>query len=341
MLVNRIALLLVSAIFLIVNVCNPASSAGTTIDNSSDMSIGTEMNGTGEINVYISMSLNPDPGLPLDPNSGLPLDPDTRLPLDTSAKFTISGPNGKYFGNGSNWTKSNVSAGAYTINYEPLNGYETPAPETKNLTVGGSINFSGTYLLKKRARESIDFGDGYILLIKQIDPVKNEVLMELQLDGRIRDEARVKKHEVVEFYKTSYSVNKSAHLTYFSLNESGNPSYLDIYVEDINRDAMGDYIYIDISIPKTELRPYKLLSITSVPVGADIKIDGRDEGKTPKSIKITDLRTYSIDLELNGYEKWEDKLEIGPSEKLEIEVTAFLNRTQSTPTTIGQPNPIT
>lgn len=333
MLINKIVFLLASAIFLIANVCSPTSSAGTAIDDSSDMGIGREMNETGEINVYINISLNPNPEIPLDPNSGLPLDPNSGLPLDSSVKFTISGPNGEYTGNGSNWIISNVSAGTYTINYEPLSGYETPAPETKNLTIGDSINFSSTYLLKKRSGESFDFGDGHILLIKQIDPVKNEVLMELQLDGSMLDEVKVKKHEVVEFNKTSYSVNKSAHLSYFSLNESGNPSYLEISLEDINRDAAGDYIYIYISIPKTALTPYKLLSINSVPQGADIKLDGKNEGKTPRSIKITDLRTYSIYLELNGYEKWEENIEIGPSNKSEIEETAVL-KPQSTPTTI-------
>ena len=243
-------------------------------------------------------------------------------PLD-NATFTISGPDEIYVGNGSYWTIFNASAGTYTINHEPVSGYETPASETKNLTAENKIIFSGNYSLKKRSTDSIDLGDGYILLIKQIDTANNEALMEIQLDERTVNEMRVKKHEMVEFYKTSYSVN-----------ESGKPGLLDIIIEDISQDSDGDYIKICITPPDIEfaLAPEKKLIITSIPEGANILLDREYIGKTPKEKSITDLRTYLICLELDGYEIWEEKYEIQPSNEFEIEVEALLTEKQPSPT---------
>lgn len=217
------------------------------------------------------------------------------------------------------------------INYEPVNGYETPVFETKNLTAGNKITFSGNYSLKKRSADSIDFGDGYILLIKQIDPANNETLMEIKLDERTVNEMRVKKHDIVMFYKISYSVN-----------ESGKPSWLDIIIEDISQDSDGNYINICITPPHLKFaiggpNPFKKLRITSIPEGANILLDGEYIGKTPKETKITDLRTYLICLELEGYERWEQKSEVQASNKSEVQVEALLTEKQPIPTTITSP----
>lgn len=282
------------------------------ITSSKEIPITTNQSGRiSEINVDIDRSWNLELTVPLD-----------------NATFTISGPDETYVGNGSYWTKFNASAGTYTINYEPVSGYETPASETKNLNAGEIITFSGNYSLKKRSADSIDLGDGYVLLIKQIDPANNEALMEIQLDGRMFNEMRVKKHEIIEFYKTSCSVN-----------DSGKPGFLDIIIEDISHDSNGDYIKICITPPhsKFALHPFKLLRVTSTPEGADISLDGEYIGKTPKETKITYLRTYLICLELDGYEKWEEKCEIQSSNKSEVKVEALLIEKQPTPTTTGPP----
>ncbi|AAM32438.1 PEGA domain-containing protein [Methanosarcina mazei] len=285
------------------------------ITNSKEIPITTNQSSQiSEINVDISMSWNPDSAVPLD-----------------NATFAISGPDETYIGNGSDWTKFNASAGTYMINYEPVNGYETPVFETKNLTAGNKITFSGNYSLKKRSADSIDFGDGYILLIKQIDPANNETLMEIKLDERTVNEMRVKKHDIVMFYKISYSVN-----------ESGKPSWLDIIIEDISQDSDGNYINICITPPHLKFaiggpNPFKKLRITSIPEGANILLDGEYIGKTPKETKITDLRTYLICLELEGYERWEQKSEVQASNKSEVQVEALLTEKQPIPTTITSP----
>lgn len=255
----------------------------------------TEENRTGEIIVDPQISWNPD----------MPVSPEYAI-------FTISGPY-LYSGNESYWTKSDTPAGTYTINYGPINGYETPASETKTLAVGNSITFSGNYLLKKKVGESLDLGDGHTLLIKQIDPVMNEMLMELQLDGRKIDEITVTGKE-------SYFVCKRS----FSVNESGKPICLDIFLENTSIEINDSYAYIYIERPQLALDPYGLLTITSTPEGAEIRLDDSYVGTTPKSIPINELKTYSIRLEISGYESWEGKYNFDQLEEKNVAVP--LNR---------------
>ena len=55
--------------------------------------------------------------------------------------------------------------------------------------------------VKKKAGDSIDFYDGYILLIREINPEVGEVLMELQLDDHTIDEKIMRKDEYYELAK--------------------------------------------------------------------------------------------------------------------------------------------
>lgn len=179
--------------------------------------------------------------------------------------------------------------------------------------------------MKKKAGESLDFGDGYILIIKQIDPEKNEVLMQLQLDGRIIDEKKLKENEIYSVDKKSYTVNKS-----------GKPYYDNIFLKDISRDAGINYIYIysdNIGISCTRCKysfsPSGLLNVTSIPEGADIMFDGISMGKTPRSIPIDNLKTYSINLKLEGYESLETKYKCDKLGQNNIAVS--LNKKLSSP----------
>ena len=62
----------------------------------------------------------------------------------SAATFTLSGP-ATYSGSGTSWTKTNAPAGAYTITFGAVSGYTTPAAQTKTLSAGGTITFTGTY----------------------------------------------------------------------------------------------------------------------------------------------------------------------------------------------------
>ena len=244
-------------------------------------------NGTGEIYVYPRFSWNPDLEVPLE-----------------NANFTILGPDKTYVGNGSYWAKLDAITGKYKIIYEPVSGYETPISETKNLTEGDSINFNGNYLLKRRVGENLNFGDGYVLIIKQIDSANKEVIFELQLDGRKVDEAKVKEGEKLYFHKLSHSGNRS--------KRKYSPEM--IIPENVSRDASDDFIDIYFSYLQYHAKPSTLLVINSIPEEAAIFVDGQYEGETSREIPIVNLKTYSVLLELKGYESWEgqrtfDKLE--------------------------------
>jgi streptogramin lyase len=62
----------------------------------------------------------------------------------TAAGFTLFGPT-QYAGAGKLWTQADAPAGKYTIVYEAVSSYNTPAPETKILSVGGTLTFSAGY----------------------------------------------------------------------------------------------------------------------------------------------------------------------------------------------------
>ncbi|AKB43579.1 PEGA domain-containing protein [Methanosarcina vacuolata] len=252
-------------------------------------------NGTGDIYVYTSLKWSPD-----------------SVPL-TNATFSIFGPTGEYRGNGSYWARLNAPKGTYTISYEPVSGYDTPTSETKILTEGDSIKFYGDYFRKKRVGESLDFGDGYILIIKQIDSEMKEVSLELQLDERKVAEARVREHGTVSLNKISYLVNKS---------EISNPP--EMTIKKISIDEGGNYIDISFSFPHYafgSMKPSTYLIIHSIPEGASISLDEKYVGKTSKSLPIDKLKTYSVRLELEGYKSLESQFKFDVFEQQEIQLT--------------------
>ena len=259
-------------------------------------------NGTGDIYVYTSLKWNPD------------------SVSSTNATFSIFGPGEIYMGNGSYWARLNVPKGTYTISYEPVSGYDTPTSETKILKEGDSIKFSGDYLPKKRVGGRLDFGDGYILIIKQIDSEMKEVSLELKLDERKVAEARVREHETVSLNKRSYSVSKS---------HKSHPKGMTI--KKISIDEDGNYIDISFSSPMGGwgsspmgrwgglLNPSTYLIVHSIPKGASIYLDNKYVGKTSRSLPIEDLRIYSIRLELNGYKSWEGQRKFDRFDQQEIQ----------------------
>lgn len=66
----------------------------------------------------------------------------TNLP---SASWSVSGPHDDRVGAGTSKTYLDSSTGVYTISFDDVPGYVTPADESLTLTVGGTINFVGNY----------------------------------------------------------------------------------------------------------------------------------------------------------------------------------------------------
>jgi hypothetical protein len=69
---------------------------------------------------------------------------DILVHTNVHSSFSISGPD-SYTGTGTSWTKNNSSPGDYTITYDPLTCWKTPAQESQSLTYWNTISFSGIY----------------------------------------------------------------------------------------------------------------------------------------------------------------------------------------------------
>ena len=229
-----------------------------------------------------------------------------------SATFTISGP-ATYSGSGTFWSISNAPSGTYTITYGSVNEYIAPPSETKTLSAGGSIAFEEDYLTLeslKRAGDSIDFGEGYIVLIRNVDPEGGEVSIELQLDDRTIDDKTLKKGNEYDY-------------------EKDNEAHIYIKVVDMYHAATGDYVVLDWKVwALTALSAHFNLFVSSVPQGADILIDGKYHGKTSRKTVITELGMHSLRLVLSGYEDEERTFEFKDGEE---EMLIILNRIQPTP----------
>ncbi len=63
-----------------------------------------------------------------------------------SATFSLTGPT-TFSGSGMSATFNNAPIGTYTITFGPVDGYITPPSQIQTLPAGGSVSFSGTYIL--------------------------------------------------------------------------------------------------------------------------------------------------------------------------------------------------
>ena len=70
--------------------------------------------------------------------------PDIRVNTNVQSTFSITGSE-NLRGTGSSWIKDNIFPGSYTITYDPLTCWETPAEESQSLTYWGTLTFSGIY----------------------------------------------------------------------------------------------------------------------------------------------------------------------------------------------------
>ncbi len=65
---------------------------------------------------------------------------------NSAATFNVTGP-ANYTGSGTSWSQANAPIGTYTITFNPIPGYDTPASDTQTLVSKGTIAFTGTYNL--------------------------------------------------------------------------------------------------------------------------------------------------------------------------------------------------
>ncbi len=65
---------------------------------------------------------------------------------NSAATFNVTGP-ANYTGSGTSWSQTNAPIGTYTITFDSIPGYDTPASNTQTLVSKGTIAFTGTYNL--------------------------------------------------------------------------------------------------------------------------------------------------------------------------------------------------
>jgi len=227
--------------------------------------------------------------------------------------------------------KAEMSTGVYTVYRAGEEEKEKESPSVADTYIPArqiAVDYPAATLIadfpaveqievKKKVGDSINFGDGYILLIREINPEVGEVLMELQLDDHIIDEKIMRKDEYYELAKY-------------------NEEPKSIRVIDIDHETTGDYVILVLPmIPKMLVSQLKLI-ISSVPQGADIYIDEQYVGKTQKTIyfvlnSVNFSKMYSLRLVLSGYEDAEQNFQFEP-DKAEKDIPITLNRIQQTPT---------
>lgn len=244
----------------------------------------------------------------------VPRTPNGRIEVQTfneNATFILSGP-ATYSGSGSSWNQSNISPGTYTITYGSVRGYQTPPSETKTLSAGGTIYFFGNYLSKKRAGDNVDFGDGYVLLIKGVNPEEGQVYIELKLDNNTISEKVLKKKE-------SYEIKK--------YNQE--PFYFEVI--DIYHDATDDYVTYRTWAFTIGYAHFNLnLNVASSPPGANIMLDNVYVGVTPKKITIIDLEKHLLRLVLVGYKDEETTFKFDDEMNKNKDIFITLNKIQPT-----------
>jgi len=68
---------------------------------------------------------------------------------------------------------------------------------------------------------------------------------------------------------------------------------------------MASFSILFVHVSSAIIQGHIILNISSNPTGADVYIDNIYYGKTPVVVTIVNPKTYSIVLELEGYDRWE------------------------------------
>lgn len=126
----------------------PSSGDTTT---TSEVSISTAGLASGAYTGYLTVNAPGALGTGNRVKVNLTVESSTKISVTTNvdgASFTITGPNSEiYSSSARNWSVEDVAAGAYSIAYAPVQGYQAPKTQTLNIAGSpGEIAFHGEYL---------------------------------------------------------------------------------------------------------------------------------------------------------------------------------------------------
>jgi hypothetical protein len=149
--------------------------------------------------------------------------------------------------------------------------------------------------VEKRTGDSFDLGDGYILLISEVN-ASGEVRVQLEQDG--------------EFIEEKVLVKDQNYLLPKATGENISITIGDIHVGAVPTDVQVMMLVV----------PYLLLTVVSQPGGAEIFIDGEMIDSTPKEdIVLTDFDEHNLRLELEGYRTHEETIRFTRGGEAEME----------------------
>lgn len=138
--------------------------------------------------------------------------------------------------------------------------------------------------VQKKIGDTVDLGDGYILLISEVN-ANGEVVVQLEQNGELIEEKALVKDQN---YLLPKAIGQNISIKIGSINMGDVPTdtYFTMFVG-----------------------PSLLLTVVSQPSGADIFIDDKKIDSTPKdNIILTDFDEHSLRLELEGYQKYEENI---------------------------------
>jgi hypothetical protein len=138
--------------------------------------------------------------------------------------------------------------------------------------------------VQKKIGDTVDLGDGYILLISEVN-ANREVVVQLEQNGeRIEEKVLVKDQNYLLPKATGQNI--SIKIGSINLGDVPADTYFTMFVG-----------------------PSLLLTVVSQPAGADIFIDDKKIDSTPKdNIILTDFDEHNLRLELEGYQKYEESI---------------------------------
>ncbi|WP_370574636.1 PEGA domain-containing protein [Methanomethylovorans sp.] len=167
--------------------------------------------------------------------------------------------------------------------------------------------------VEKRIGDSFDLGDGYILLISEVN-ANGEVRVQVEQDGELIEEKVLVKDQ-------NYLLPKAT-------GENLSISIGDIHVGAVPTDVQVMMLVV----------PYLLLTVVSQPGGAEIFIDDEIIDSTPKEdIVLTDFDEHNLRLELEGYRTYEETIRFTRGGEAEIEKSIQLTSSMMEEQTFKQP----
>jgi hypothetical protein len=200
------------------------------------------------------------------------------------ASFTVSGPGGySKSGSSTSWSDQDVRGGSYTVTFVDVSGYITPQVQTKFLSPGSTVYFSGPYVA--------------IPPTGSISVSSSPSGASIYIDGSYQGTSP----------KTLTGIPAGSHTITLKLT-----GYQD-WSQNVNV-VTGQTS--EISVPLDEIPGS--ISVSSSPTGASIYLDGTYKGNTSTTLTNIASGSHTITLKLTGYQDCSQRVNVIAGQKNDI-----------------------